>query len=753
MGTGVLGPVYRARESDGDRTVAVKAFHLDLTPEQVEIFGNALADVVNVGVSHPALVAPLAAGLEAGTPFLAYEYVAAESLDVTLRREARPAGGLAWIAALAGAVDAAHGLGLVHGALHLRDVLVTSDGVCATGFGIASALEHVGLEFPVRRPYTAPEVMAGRRWGPAADRFALAVLAYELLAGTRPSDGDGAIAELPGLRPDVADPAGLQQAFRNALADDPDIRSASAAGFAAALARAIGDQAFENPPPAALGELPAEIGGAAARGRDESPRPRGARLELEREGTGPGGDETASGAPPELDVRMERAGDEAPPGSTPPVRVAMPDPDFPRDEEDPGAAAPPGDGGSRDEGGRGSPPAPRAQRGPRRRTDAPRRGGPVVAVRHDVRWDPPDERIAAPPAGAGTAYDEDEEDVLPPPSPASMRGMVPVVASMALGILVAYLAVMGFGTPGDEASGGAGEPSGAAGVAWSEETVGDAGLPASSSAAGTPRTVAGERIVPSGDPPLAGGDPPAPRPVDPDPPASSSAAGGPRTVAGEQVVPAGDPPLAGGDPPAPRPVDPDPPAASPPPAAAPAASPPPANAVPPAAPGTPPAGSGRVLIRTTPAGALVTLDGRSRGAAPLSLGDVSPGVHRLGVAAPGYVSEEREITVSAGAPATAVNVALTPLAAVDPPARGAPPGAAARVGAGSLYVVSRPAGATVTVDDAVVGVTPVAAPDVAFGTHRVRIELPGYRPWVTEVDVSGTEPVRLGASLEPAGRR
>lgn len=343
MGTGVLGPVYRARESDGDRTVAVKAFHLDLTPEQVEIFGNALADVVNVGVSHPALVAPLAAGLEAGTPFLAYEYVAAESLDVTLRREARPAGGLAWIAALAGAVEAAHGLGLVHGALHLRDVLVTSEGVCATGFGIASALEHVGLEFPVRRPYTAPEVMAGRRWGPAADRFALAVLAYELLAGTRPADGDGAIADLRGLRPDVADPAGLQQAFRNALADDPDIRSASAAGFAAALARAIGDQALENPPPAALGELPAEIGGGAA------------RLELEREGTGPGGDETASGAPPEPDVRMERAGDEGPPGSTPPVRVAMPDADFPRDEEDPGAAVPLGDGGSRDEGGRGSP--------------------------------------------------------------------------------------------------------------------------------------------------------------------------------------------------------------------------------------------------------------------------------------------------------------------------------------------------------------------------------------------------------------
>jgi serine/threonine-protein kinase len=272
VGTGVLGPVFRARESDGDRTVAIKSFHLDLTPEQVEIFGNALAHIVKVEVSHPAIVAPLAAGLESGTPFMAYEYVAAESLDVALRRAAQPAEGLAWIAALAGAVDAAHALGLVHGALHLRDVLVTQEGVCATGFGIASALEHVRLGFPIRRPYTAPEVLAGHRWGPPADRFAVAALAYELLTGTRLSgSGDGAIADLRALRPDVADPAGLEQAFRNALAEDPDIRSASATGFVTALARAIGADAVEIAPAAALGGAPADADGFAAGFLDESP--------------------------------------------------------------------------------------------------------------------------------------------------------------------------------------------------------------------------------------------------------------------------------------------------------------------------------------------------------------------------------------------------------------------------------------------------------------------------------------------------
>jgi serine/threonine protein kinase len=216
-----------------------------------------LAQIVNVEVSHPALVAPLAAGLESGTPYMAYEYVEGESLDVALRREIRPSQTLQWIELLAGAVDAAHARGLEHGALHLRDILVSSEGVCATGFGIARALEHVQLDIPVRRPYTAQEMTAGRRWGPPADRFAVAVVAYELLTGTRPAgDSDEAIADLHELCPGVADPAGLQQAFRNALADDPGIRSASATAFAKAVAGAVGEEAVAGVP--SMGrELPA----------------------------------------------------------------------------------------------------------------------------------------------------------------------------------------------------------------------------------------------------------------------------------------------------------------------------------------------------------------------------------------------------------------------------------------------------------------------------------------------------------------
>ena len=581
-------------------------------------------------VSHPAIVAPLAAGLEAGTPFMAYEYVDGESLDVALRRDVRPREALQWIAQLAGAVDAAHARGLEHGALHLRDVLVSPEGVCATGFGIARALEHVQLDVPVRRPYAAPEVMAGRRWGPPADRFAVAVLAYELLTGTRPAgSSDDAIADLLELRPDVADSAGFQQAFRNALADEPAVRSASATAFATALARAIGDEAMGGVPSPRRVESVADAGadsladatrpphraGAGEVGSDDGDSAVGTREFEEPAGRRPVG----SGGEPSL-----------------PEQIPLPDDaiaaleDRSAGSEGRGEKAPEARENERKRSSRSQ----RTSRSKRRsrKGGARRRTGPVVAVRDDVHFDPLDDGVGIEPAVERTDYDE---DVPPPPSPTSMRAIAPVIAAVAVGVLLAYLVLTGLGISGDETTGGAPQSldDAAAGVEPSEEAEAarEDQLPASTAAG--PLTLVDEPI---GDPrsldtePIPSVDPPAPEAPAPD------------DVA----------PTTGAQPP--TPVAPPPPAPS-----------------------------------------------RSR---------------------------------------------------PNPPAN-EEPAPLAETAAGSLLVQSRPSGATVRVDDMAVGVTPVEVPDVPFGTHLVRIELPGYRPWVTEIDVAGAEQVRVGASLEPGGRR
>ena len=160
----------------------------------------------------------------------------------------------------------------------------------------------------------------------------------------------------------------------------------------------------------------------------------------------------------------------------------------------------------------------------------------------------------------------------------------------------------------------------------------------------------------------------------------------------------------------------------------------------------PSAVAGRLLIRSTPAGARVTVDGKDHGVTPATIRDLPRGAHRVKIAHDGYTSEERRVTITTAQPAQSLMVALGRAAA---PARGAqtPPTPAGRY-AGALAVDSRPAGAKVFVDGKLVGTTPIAIPSVAAGSHVVRLEHDGYRRWSSSVRVVASEQNRVTASLE-----
>ena len=57
LGAGVLGPVFRASAPETGQPVAIKAFHLDLTPELADELADALERLVDVGLAHPGIVA------------------------------------------------------------------------------------------------------------------------------------------------------------------------------------------------------------------------------------------------------------------------------------------------------------------------------------------------------------------------------------------------------------------------------------------------------------------------------------------------------------------------------------------------------------------------------------------------------------------------------------------------------------------------------------------------------------------------
>jgi eukaryotic-like serine/threonine-protein kinase len=257
--------VFRAYDPERERLVAIKLFKLDLPPERVHQLVGAFERLVAADLTHPTLSAPRAAGIADVAAYLVQDYIGAESLDLAVREHgaARPADALRVAVQLADALDCAASVNIFHGALHPRDVMLASDATRLTGVGVARALEQVGVTAPVRRPYTAPERMAGAFWDQRADVFSLAALLHELLWARRVSalgaDAGAALTPLEG-----GDAAALRTAFARALAENPEERFATAREFAEVLTRAFPGVSADSAPVAVA-----------------QPAKRGSRMELE----------------------------------------------------------------------------------------------------------------------------------------------------------------------------------------------------------------------------------------------------------------------------------------------------------------------------------------------------------------------------------------------------------------------------------------------------------------------------------------
>ena len=159
VGAGVLGPVFRAYDPETERTVALKSFPLDLTPEQANELAARLGRLATLDLGHPSLIVPVASGAEGSTAYLVEEYFVAESVDIALRQygPAPVPDAVRLVGQLAGGLDFAAVAGVHHGALHPRDMLVAPHDVRLTGLGVAEALERVGFAHS-----TAPAVLGAR---------------------------------------------------------------------------------------------------------------------------------------------------------------------------------------------------------------------------------------------------------------------------------------------------------------------------------------------------------------------------------------------------------------------------------------------------------------------------------------------------------------------------------------------------------------------------------------------------------------
>jgi serine/threonine protein kinase len=239
--------VFRAYEPVRDRLVAIKVFRLDLTPEQTSLLVRHFDELIAAAIDHPNIAAPIAAGIEGETAYLAQEFAVGESLDVVLRERGRMSirDVVTLVDSLAAAVDHAASCGVRHGALHMRDIILSPDGARVTGFGVAAALSKISAKVPTRPQYSHPDA--------PSDVYSLGAIAFEAVTGKRVSPDN--LDEF-----EAAHGAELRGAFGIALAADAALRPERAGDFADVLRdaahMAAEAQAFASVAPAFAPEEP-----------------------------------------------------------------------------------------------------------------------------------------------------------------------------------------------------------------------------------------------------------------------------------------------------------------------------------------------------------------------------------------------------------------------------------------------------------------------------------------------------------------
>jgi eukaryotic-like serine/threonine-protein kinase len=249
---GGMGVVFRARHLRLNRLVALKMVLAGAYagPQERQRFQQEAEAVARL--RHPNVVQIYDVGESEGRPYFSMEFLDGGSLARKLASASLPVReSAALVAALAGAVQAAHMSGIVHRDLKPANILLTADGIPKiSDFGLARQLDGGAVltrtGTAVGTPsYMAPEQAGGRvAVGPAVDIYALGAILYESLTGRPPFQGETAAETVqqvitrdpaPPSRYNVKVPGDLEIICMKCLQKEPQSRYTSADALAGDL--------------------------------------------------------------------------------------------------------------------------------------------------------------------------------------------------------------------------------------------------------------------------------------------------------------------------------------------------------------------------------------------------------------------------------------------------------------------------------------------------------------------------------------
>jgi eukaryotic-like serine/threonine-protein kinase len=257
IANGGMAGVWEAHDELLGRAVAVKvlASHLSEDERARRRFEREARAAAGLS-SHPHVVTIYDVGEHAGRAFMVMELMRGGTVAERLKagRAIADETALRWLREAAGALDAAHDAGVVHRDIKPGNLLLDDrDRLAIADFGIARLAMEDQLTATGQvlgtASYISPEQAVGEPATAASDRYALAVVAFELLTGERPFRAEHFAAQArahvedePPLATerDPSLPRGVDEVLDRGMAKTPADRWESATAMVAALDRAMG---------------------------------------------------------------------------------------------------------------------------------------------------------------------------------------------------------------------------------------------------------------------------------------------------------------------------------------------------------------------------------------------------------------------------------------------------------------------------------------------------------------------------------
>lgn len=203
LGEGGMGAVYKARDLELDRLVALKVIRPDLArnPDIIDRFKQEL--LLSQRVTHRNVIRIYDLGEGDGVKFITMEYIEGHDLRGLIRERKKlpPVEAIEIMQQVCLALDAAHSVGVIHRDLKPQNIMLDQTGrVLVMDFGLARTLEGSGMTqagaLVGTMEYMSPEQALGSNLDQRSDLFSAGLIFFELLTGQVPFHAQSAVASL-----------------------------------------------------------------------------------------------------------------------------------------------------------------------------------------------------------------------------------------------------------------------------------------------------------------------------------------------------------------------------------------------------------------------------------------------------------------------------------------------------------------------------------------------------------------------------